>query len=419
MKIVLFNLCFFSALIGYSQDIIVKLNGDTVLAQVLEVQLTDIVYQTPTVPASEKKKINLLNVKEIVYSDGLREVYGSKRAHLVTKSGDTLTVDVVDFQAQDIIYKNIGSRVPLRRISLERVDKVVFEGIRTVEFDKLQDDKIVLKNERARAIYGEIVYVEEYDIYIRKYENAQDKKVPIYKIDKVIYKDSTVVEYTSMAYKDPRTGEVRYYQKGLDRRKRNEKGSFAFNKEQRNTLYTRIGVYELSLGYQARINEKLGWGVEADYRPAFKSSSRNNMQFMSWSLALEGYRVKSMINYYHKDHSYMSFVLSYRFLEAQKLIYDPGYFGGSNTSDYAVYSQKNHEFGLSFLYNKSFRQSKMEKAKSPHEWYFGAGLVGKSVERHYSIEGYYSGQTPSDKVTHPLYFTPVIYLGIKLKVARF
>ena len=51
MKIVLFNLCFFSALIGYSQDIIVKLNGDTVLAQVLEVQLTDIVYQTPTVPA--------------------------------------------------------------------------------------------------------------------------------------------------------------------------------------------------------------------------------------------------------------------------------------------------------------------------------------------------------------------------------
>ena len=183
--------------------------------------------------------------------------------------------------------------------------------------------------------------------------------------------------------------------------------------EKNNAFYTRIGIYEVSVGYQRQINEKIGLGIEIDYRPQFKKSSYNNIQWTSWSFSMEGYRVKPMINYYTKRNAYWSFFPSYRYLEAGELVYDPGQFGGSNTSDYAVYSQKNHEVGINAILNKPF------KKHPAFEGYVGVGILTKFVERHYSIQGSYNDQQPSNEVTHPFYIVPAIYTGFKIKFARF
>lgn len=180
-----------------------------------------------------------------------------------------------------------------------------------------------------------------------------------------------------------------------------------------NALYVRIGIYEASFGYQRMINENLGLAIEFDYRPKFKDSTYNNIQWASWSSAMEGYRVKPMINYYSSRNTYWSFIPSYRYLEADKLIYDPGKFSGANTSDYEVYSQINHEVGLNVLFNKPFRNH------PAFEGYFGGGIQAKFVERHYSIKGSFTYQLPSNEVSHLFYVTPVIYAGIKVKFARF
>lgn len=190
-------------------------------------------------------------------------------------------------------------------------------------------------------------------------------------------------------------------------------GGARCQEDDRHSLYMRAGVYELTFGYQNKINDRWGWGLETDFRPAFKYQSKNNYEFMSWAASMWGIRIKPMLNQFVTSHTYLSYALVYRYLDANQLIYDPCSFGGSGGCDYAKYSQTNHEIGLTLFVNRKLL------SHPGLEFYFGAGVQGKFVERKYSIEGVYSNQIPSDKITHPFYVTPMLYAGMKFNVAGF
>ncbi len=183
--------------------------------------------------------------------------------------------------------------------------------------------------------------------------------------------------------------------------------------EPSSVVYSRIGIYEVSLGYQHRLNSAIGIGLEADYRPAFKESSYNNMQWGSWSASQTGFRFRPLVSFYSEDWVYFTLAPSFRYLTAGELIYDPGKFGGSNTSDYAVYSQITQEYGVNFFYNRPLSNNPW------FEYYFGAGVSLKNIECHYSIQGSFTNQQPSNEIRRSRYILPSIYVGIKLNIFSF
>lgn len=182
-----------------------------------------------------------------------------------------------------------------------------------------------------------------------------------------------------------------------------------------NSIYFKIGIFELSLGYHQQGKGKLGWGVEADYRPAFnKSDSFSDERLnVSSSSAQEGYRVKALMHYQPSPLSCFSIFFSYRYLSADELIHDEGKFAGTNEARYDVYSQTNHESGLGFLYSKSIHEDPRL------QWYIGGALLAKSVEKKYSIRGTYSSQTPYDAVMQEFYLHGALNVGITYKIIQF
>jgi len=183
----------------------------------------------------------------------------------------------------------------------------------------------------------------------------------------------------------------------------------------KNSMYTKVGIYELSLGYERELTQYLSVGLEADYRPSFSESSYHNHQWYQGGGSFTGMRTRVFVNlfskknYYGKNQiDYLTIAPSYRFLRSNRLVYDAGKFSGSNSADYAEYTQSGNEFGVNLLYSKSFA-----KAPSLH-WYVGVGAFLQFVERHYSIEGYYTGQFPSDRVDNIKQAYPAIHLGLKI-----
>ncbi|MDX2359239.1 MAG: hypothetical protein QNK23_00440 [Crocinitomicaceae bacterium] len=188
---------------------------------------------------------------------------------------------------------------------------------------------------------------------------------------------------------------------------------FGQEDDQDNNFYARIGVYELSLGYERKVNSQIGVAVEVDYRPRFKNEAHVYLDWGSMNVTYQGFRIKPIVNYYHKTSSFWSFFPSYRYLESGTMINDEGKFGGSNYSDYDEYSQKNHEIGINALFNSSF------KKHPAFSLYFGAGVSYKYVDRQYTIEGTWANKTPSDRVETLNVVFPSLYFGIKWKFVRF
>lgn len=179
-----------------------------------------------------------------------------------------------------------------------------------------------------------------------------------------------------------------------------------------NIIYTRVGVYELSLGYSHRLNEDLKLGVEVDYRPRFKEEAYVRTNLWSMNMAFRGVRVKPILTYDFDvyGHFSMSLVSSYRFLKADKLISDPGKFSGSNYTDYGEYSQRNHEFGLSVYLNKIFY-------RHPNiSWYFGIGAVARAIKRHHTKGGVFNNQVSIDNIRKEVTVLPSFNFGFKFNL---
>jgi hypothetical protein len=178
-------------------------------------------------------------------------------------------------------------------------------------------------------------------------------------------------------------------------------------------FYLRAGFYELSLGYERIIGEKISVGLEADCRAAFDNGTYHKIPYSSMNTAFSGFRVKPVVCFFPRETRYkFTIAPSYRFLKANHLIHDPGKFSGATTSTYSEYSQSNHEFGMNVLWHKSFYWHRA------FSWYGGFGIAYKRLERQYIIEGFYSSQQPSNK--HEVIYNvfPAIHFGIKIQFAK-
>ena len=180
-----------------------------------------------------------------------------------------------------------------------------------------------------------------------------------------------------------------------------------------NSVYTRFGIYELSVGYEKRLNDNIGLGVEADYRPSFTQSSSHNLQWFNGAMAISGARFRALINFYgNTDWDHYSIAPSVRFLNSNTLVHDPGSFSGSNSSYYAEYSQEGIEYGINFIYNSAF-------ASSPFaSWYAGLGLFLQYTRRDYIAEGTFWSHPPSNKVEDVRLVYPALLLGFRFRLGR-
>lgn len=190
--------------------------------------------------------------------------------------------------------------------------------------------------------------------------------------------------------------------------------------EKNNTIYTRIGLNEPSIGYERKINSTFSLGFEAGYRFRFTDEAHVPYGVLGYPIqsfitakAYKGLFLRPIIlNFENDKGNTHSISTSYHFLSADKLIYDPGKFGGSNTSDYAVYSDQRHQIGVSYLFNKAF-------SKVPAlSFFLETGIKYSFYERQYSIEGSFSSQIPSNRQQSGTSIGIIANFGLKINLVK-
>jgi len=208
----------FSGQFSFSQDVIIKINGDSISGEVKEVGLVDLLYKASG-SKDNVERINLLNVRQVVYNNGHVDNFFTPEALIIKSNGDSIPAIIREFRAHEIIYKYKKPETTkgvLRRIGLYRVEKVIFnKGEKHISLDKINTDQII--SNETRPINGEIVEFKKYDILIRRYEHAPVEEIPIYNVKEVIYEDGTSQAFNSIEYLDEKTGDVRYFRNGSDR----------------------------------------------------------------------------------------------------------------------------------------------------------------------------------------------------------
>ncbi|NVK65888.1 MAG: hypothetical protein HWE22_14940 [Flavobacteriales bacterium] len=182
------------------------------------------------------------------------------------------------------------------------------------------------------------------------------------------------------------------------------------------SIYGRLRACEASLGFEKRINDQLGLAVEAGYRYRFTKEATMGGRFIDYYLvnrAYEGFSVRPIIlNFHTSPENTHSISTAYRYLSADKITYDPGKNGGSNTSDYAVYSDQKHVLGISYLYSKEVSWLPIL------EWYFETGVNYNLFQKHYSIEGSYTNQMPSNRIENGQSFGVHAHFGLKINMVK-
>jgi hypothetical protein len=188
-----------------------------------------------------------------------------------------------------------------------------------------------------------------------------------------------------------------------------------------NTFYARVGLNEPSIGYERKIHNGFGLGIEGGYRFRMLDESYVPYGVVAYPLqsfmmhkAYKGVTLRPIIfNFYNESRRKISISTHYQFLTADNIIYDPGKSGGSNTSDYAKYADSRHQIGISVLYGKSFR-------KVPAlSWFLEIGAKQGFYTRNYSIEGTYSSQVPSTRVQTGKDFSMILNGGLRINVFGF
>lgn len=180
-----------------------------------------------------------------------------------------------------------------------------------------------------------------------------------------------------------------------------------------NSVHARFGIYELTVGHERKIDGYFGFGIEADYRPAFSDAARHNIQWLNMGTAFSAFRTRALLNFYMRDSfHHVTIAPSVRYLFSNVLQYDPGGFSGSNSSYYAEYAQTGFEYGINLMYHRSLYSA------PAISWYIGIGGFAQNVERNYIAEGTFWQHFPSDKVENVRYFYPGLMLGLKFRIVQ-
>lgn len=111
-----------------------------------------------------------------------------------------------------------------------------------------------------------------------------------------------------------------------------------------NSMYLKGGIYELSLGYERTLGERVSIGCEVDYRPRFKHSGNRFFYFNTpINISIEALRFKLPINYYFEnDNFFLSAVPTIRSFRSDRIIDYPNGFGGGE-GEYRVYAERGFE----------------------------------------------------------------------------
>lgn len=190
--------------------------------------------------------------------------------------------------------------------------------------------------------------------------------------------------------------------------------------ESTNSLYVRIRACEPSIGFEKKLSDKFGLAAEVGYRFRFTKEAYIPYGFIEvpvlayrMNRAYSGFSTRPIIlNFHGNDRITHRISTSYRYLLVDKIIDDSGKFKGSNSNEYAEYAEQKHQIGLSYLFDMRFKRLPILS------WYFEMGANFNMFERQYSVEGTYTGQIPSNKVSSGRYFGVMWHFGLKLDLVK-
>ncbi len=183
-------------------------------------------------------------------------------------------------------------------------------------------------------------------------------------------------------------------------------------------FYVNFKTYdEILFGFEKEIREGQSFSVELGYNFGGKKGvyADNGFPFYPRFFFLQsadkGFTILGSLNFLCKNKNKWSIEYFYRRLYSENLIYDPGYFAGTNSSTYEEYDLISNE--NVFLISYSITKLK------PVIFYFGAGVQLSFQEKRYSISGPYISKTPSNKIEKNIVINPLIKIGCKFCLFKF
>ena len=188
--------------------------------------------------------------------------------------------------------------------------------------------------------------------------------------------------------------------------------------EKKNQFYVKTIINQINVGYSRSIIPSISLSVEAGYQFSYLSEWHYKgtvipLELVYKNLAYSGYSFRFSPNFHVDKNWSISPLVGYQNLYANKIIYDPGNFGGVSNAVYDEYSQRIHEIITQILFYQQIPDI-------PMQFYFGLGMRFQHLYNDYSIEGTVDYKKPSDRnEDYSITYFPSIIIGLKITFVWF
>jgi hypothetical protein len=181
-------------------------------------------------------------------------------------------------------------------------------------------------------------------------------------------------------------------------------------------LYVGIGPRFVLTGYEFQGESKVSFGAEVSYlvpltnSAYYEGSGFNFVTGMVRNFNVQGFFFRPVINAYFNDKNGLMIKPEFGYLWSGNFIIDEGKSAGTTSAYYAEFRQYYQSYGIHIAYNLRFGHQHM------FSFFAGTGFRYNNIVRKYSIEGYYSLQTPVNKSEKLTSVTPSLDVGFRFYI---
>ncbi len=177
--------------------------------------------------------------------------------------------------------------------------------------------------------------------------------------------------------------------------------------------------YDYSLEYNKTVGFTIGYVFANDYERPYGNIFDNLPATLTRKQNQQGLSLSSFVRYRtgNRRRLLLGLSLEYQYLQSGNYTYHSTSNSGSslnyNSGDYSEFKQYYNNFSLLFGIHHEFLEHNIADV------YFESGLTYKSIERIYSIEGYYTSQWESSRIEYIGNLTPTFRIGIIFRIISF
>ncbi len=186
-----------------------------------------------------------------------------------------------------------------------------------------------------------------------------------------------------------------------------------------NSIFAKITINELILGYERVMSPNLNLSIEGAYRFSYSDhwrflGSTWETEYLSKFLCFHGFALRVALLYKVSDHYSVGPLVGYLYRVCDEVINDPEHYNSNPDGKYQVWKQSNNEAVVQCM-----NQVRIGGKKSLFDFYYALGFKIGDLQQSFSIDGTKRLHTPSTEVRHSSIFTLSYVVGLKIRIIKF